>query len=96
LGHRIRRKLKLKSGNDVRRICGLEAPWLGLENVGFKYRAQYKQNPKQDRQWSEYHSAPPVLIEQMAVSERGKAKAYRGHTKGNERQCGSAVALGQG
>lgn len=57
---------------------------LSLENVGLEYCAQYKQNPKYDRHWSEYHPSPPVLIEEMTVSEWGETEAYGGHTKGDE------------
>ncbi len=59
-------------------------PISSFENVGFEYRAHYEQNPKQNRQWSENHSAPPILIEEITVSERSETEPNRSYPKGDE------------
>ena len=62
------------------RICFISS----FENVGLEYRAPYEQDPKQDRQWSEYHSAPHVPIEEITVPERSETDPDRGNPKGDE------------
>src|SRR5271157_693413 len=55
-----------------------------FEDVGFEYRAHYEHDPKYDRQWPEYHSAPPVPIEEITVSERNETEPDRGNPEGDE------------